>query len=105
MIGETLKLGHEGAEPHGARRNIDLKRGFDRLREGERVSDGAVARGAAGKLRALVHITEPLFESHHRLAVGGEAEMPWLDDAGMDRADRNLVQILSLNGQEGVGVG
>ena len=118
MIGEALKLGHQRAEPHGARRNIDLKRGFDRLREGERVSHGAVARGAAGELRALVergaghqrlgalvHITEPLFEPHHRLAVGGEAEMPWLDDAGMDRADRDLVQILSLNGQEGVGVG
>jgi len=52
-----------------------------------------------------MHITESLLEPHHRLAVGGEAEMSWLDDAGMDRADRNLVQILSLNGQEGVRVG
>ena len=91
---------------------------FDRLREGERVGDGAVARGAAGELRALVearaghqrldalvHIAEPLLEPHHRLAVGGEAEMPGLDDAGMDRADRDLVQILALDGQEGVRVG
>ena len=54
---------------------------------------------------ALVHIAEPLFEPHHRLAVGGEAEMPWLDDAGMDRADRDLVQILSFHGQELVRIG
>jgi len=44
-----------------------------------------------------MHIAEPLLEPHHRLAVGGEAEMAWLDDAGMDRADRDLVQILSFD--------
>jgi hypothetical protein len=39
-----------------------------------------------------VDVAEPLLEPDHRLAVGGEAEMAGLDDAGMDRADRNLVQ-------------
>ena len=97
-------------------RNFDLKRGLDGLREGKRVSDGAVAGGAARelcalvdacaghqRLGALVHIAKALFEPHHRLAVGGEAEMPGLDDAGMDRADRDLVQILALDGEERIG--
>ena len=52
-----------------------------------------------------MHIAEPLFEPHHRLAVGGETEMPWLDDAGMDGPDRDLVQILSFDGQELVRIG
>ena len=86
---------------------------FDRVGEGERIGDGAVARCAPGQLRAafdararhqrfdaLVHIAEPLFEPRHRLAIGGEAEMPGLDDAGMDRADRDLVQALALDRQE-----
>ena len=116
MIGDALELRHQRAEPDGARRNFDLERRLDRLREGERVSDGAVARGAARKrgapldararhqrLDALMHIAEPLFEPHDGLAVGGEAEMSGLDDAGMDRADRNLVEALALDRQERVG--
>ena len=31
--------------------------------------------------------------------------MPGLDDAGMDRADRDLVQRLALGGEEGIGIG
>ena len=53
---------------------------------------------------ALVHIAEPLLEPHHRLAVGGEAEMPGLDDAGMYGPDRDLMQILALDGEEGIGL-
>ena len=55
------------------------------------------------RLDALVHIAEPLLEPHHRLAAGGEAEMPRLDDPGMHRADRYLVQALAFDRQEGVG--
>ena len=54
-------------------------------------------------LDALVHIAEPLLEPHHRLAIGGEAEMSRLDDAGMHGADRDLVQPLALGRQEGIG--
>ncbi len=87
------------------------------MREGDAVSDGAVAGGASGKSRrlldgraghqrldAFVHIAEPLFEPYHRLAAGGEAEMSRLDDAGMHRADRNLVQALAFDGKELIGV-
>ena len=52
---------------------------------------------------ALVDVAEPLLEAHDRLAVGGEAEMAGLDDAGMDRPDRNLVQALALGGRNAIG--
>ena len=51
-------------------------------------------------LDALVGVAEPLFQPHHRLAVGGEAEMAGLDDAGMHRPDRDLVQAVALRRQE-----
>ena len=90
--------------------DVDAERRLDRAREGERIGDGAVAGGAAGELRglvecraahqpvdALVDVAEPLLQPHHGLAVGGEAEMPGLDDAGMHRPDRDLVQALAFD--------
>ena len=50
-------------------------------------------------------IAEALFQPHDGFAIGGEAEMSGLDDAGMNRSDRDLVQTLSLDGQEIVGPG
>ena len=54
------------------------------------------------RLDALVHVAEPLLQPHHVLAIGGEAEMPGLDDAGMHRPDRNLVQAFAFDRQERV---
>ncbi len=51
---------------------------------------------------ALVHVAEPLLEPRHRLAIRREAEMAGLDDAGMHGADRNLVQAVTVHGQETV---
>src|SRR5262249_60501017 len=63
---------------------------------------GRVEGGARHqRLDALVHVTKALLQPNHRLAVGGETEMPGLDDAGMNRADGNLVQALTGGGQEG----
>src|SRR5262249_32624345 len=90
-------------------------RRLDRMSKGKGVSDRAVARGAAGqacgrveggarhqRLDALVHVTKALLQPNHGLAVGGETEMPGLDDAGMNWADGNLVEALAGGGQEGV---
>src|SRR5437764_906165 len=98
-----------------ARRHRDVERGFDRLGERERIGDRAVARGAAGKARrlvdrraghelldALVDITQSLLEPHHRLAVDSEAKVPGLDDAGMHRPDRDLMEALTLGGEEDI---
>ena len=115
MVGKPFKLGHECAQMQRARRNLHIPRGFNRMRKGQRISDGAVARRAAGKparlverctghelLDAFVHIPQPLFQSHHRFAVRGETEVPRLDDARVDRPNRNLVQTFPFRGQKGV---
>ena len=116
MIGQPFQLGHQRAQIDRARRRLHLQCGFDGLGEGEGISDRAVARGARGelggllqrraahqRLDALVHITEPLLQPHHVLAIGGEAEMAGLDDAGMHGPDRNLMQRLAFGGEERVG--
>ena len=113
MIGEPLELGHQRAQIARARRRFDVERRLDGVGEGDRIGDGAVAGGAPGKPRrlvdgraghqrldALVHVAEALFEPHHGLAVGGEAEMARLDDAGMHRADRNLMQAFAFDRQK-----
>ena len=51
----------------------------------------------------LVHIAQPLFQPHHRLAVAREAEVAGLDDAGVHGADRDLMQRRALRGMEDVG--
>src|SRR5262245_8867095 len=116
MVAEALELGHQRTQKDRARRNLDLGRRFDGVSERERVGDRAVARGAAGQPRgrvegcarhqpldALVHVAEALFQPHYRLAAGGEAEVPGLDDAGVHGTDGDLVQALALDRQEDVG--
>ena len=113
MIGDALELGHDAAQDLGARRRIDLQRLLDRAGEGEAVGHGGIAGDARDHARraldvgvgeqpvdALVHVAEPLLQPRHRLAVDAEAEMAGLDDAGVHRADRNLVQALALDRQE-----
>jgi hypothetical protein len=109
VISEAFEFGHQGAQPNGARRNLDVERRLDGAGEGEGIGDRAVARYTSREtcrringrahhqgLYALVRITEPFFEPHDRLAAGGEAEMPRFDDARMDRADGDLVQALAF---------
>ena len=48
------------------------------------------------RLDPLVHISKTLFQPHDRLAIGGEAEVAWLNNAGMDRSYRNLMQAFLL---------
>ena len=116
VIGQPFELGHQRAQKLRARCRFGVERGLDRVRKRQRIGDGAVAGGAAGeprgvvevrtrhqRLDAFMHVAQPLLEPHDGLAVGGEAEMSGLDDAGMHRADRDLVQVLALGRQERVG--
>ena len=45
---------------------------------------------------ALVDIAESFLEPHDDLAVDAETEMTGLDDAGVNRPDRDLVQAFAL---------
>src|SRR5271169_1393893 len=54
---------------------------------------------------AFVRIAKPLFEPHDRFTVGSKTEMAWLDDAGVDRANGNLMQAFALYRKEGVSKG
>ena len=113
MVGQPLQLRHQRAQIGRARRHFDLQGGFGGQREGIGIGDRAVAGAAAGKLGgafegsarhqaldALVHIAEALLQAHHVLAIGGEAEVARLDDAGMHGTDRDLVQALAFHRQE-----
>ena len=51
-----------------------------------------------------MHVTQPLLESDDRLAARVEAEVAGLDNPGMDRAHRNLMQARTLGLEERVGV-
>ena len=118
MIGEALELGHQRAQIDRARRHLDRERRFDRPCKGDGIGHRAVTGSVSGKMRglfelrarhqpldSLVHIAQALLEPHHGLAIGGEAKMAWLDDAGMHRPDRDLVQPLALGRQKGIGRG
>ena len=101
-----------------ARRRLDAERRLDRAREGDAIGDRRVAADPrrrdrrarstlAPRIRrvdALVDIAEPLLEPHDRLAAGVEAEVAGLDDPGMNRTDRDLMQARALGLEEGVGV-
>ena len=117
MVGEPLQFRHQAAQPMRARGRLETQRGLDRAREGDAVGDRRVATDARGEdggavdtraahqgVDALVDIAEPLFEPHHRLAAGVEAEVARLDDPRVDGTDRYLVQSRPLHGEEGVGV-
>jgi hypothetical protein len=51
-----------------------------------------------------VHVAQPLLQSHNRLAIGGEAEVAGLDDAGVYRPHWNLMQRWAFGSAERVGL-
>ncbi len=57
---------------------------------------------AISRLDALVRIAQPFLQADDRLAACVKTKMPRLYNAGMDWADRNLMQPFSLGRQERV---
>ena len=51
-------------------------------------------------LGTFVNVAKPLLEPHDRFAVRREAEMAGLDNARMDRANRDFMQALAFGRQE-----
>ncbi len=70
---------------------------------GNRLRHQDGVRPAAGLEQALdpaVLIPEHDLEEEHLLAVGLEPEVAWLDDAGMHRPHRHLVDLLTVDLEE-----
>ena len=118
MVGEALQFGHQGraATPRAAelRRQAPLRRRGRkrpnrrpccRRNSAPRAGPRVERRAGHQSFDALVGVAQPLLQPHDRLAAGGEAEMSRLDDPGMDRADRNLVQAFALAGRKHKAVG
>jgi hypothetical protein len=51
---------------------------------------------------SLVRVAEPLFQAQHLLADDRKAEVPRLDDPGMNRADRDLMDAVAADANERV---
>ena len=115
VVGDALELRHQRAQLDARAAVTSTPSAASTARaKAKRIGDGAVAGGARRQacaarssvapaisaFDALVHIAEPLLQPHHRLAIGGEAEMAGLDDAGMHRADRDLVQAFAFDREE-----
>ncbi len=118
VVGESLDLGRDGAKPMRAHRRLDPQRRFGRAREGDLVSDRAVAADARGERQtgfearaahqradALVDIAQSLLEPDDRFTAGVETKMSGFDNSGVNRTDRDLMQPRSLRFQELITLG
>ena len=75
---------------------------------GDRLGDGHAPRRPGPEqqlLGAAPLVAELDLQVVHRLAVALKAEMPGLDDAGVDRPDRDLVHAVAFHREEGVRIG
>ena len=115
VVGDALALQHQRTQPGRARRDFAAPGRLERHAIGPGVGHRRVARHAAGEpvglqrrqlgeaaLDALVHVAQVLFEPQHLLADDREAEVARLDDAGVHRADGDLVHAVAFDAHEGV---
>src|SRR5450830_1894440 len=113
VVREPLELERDPANRMGAHGNHGAGEGLDRLAVRHRMADRRIARDGfhvrQGPLRRPAHerpldaamlVTEGDLEVEDLLAVALEPEVPGLDHAGVDRADRDLVDLVSLDLEE-----
>jgi hypothetical protein len=113
--GDPLALEQQRAQPPRALGDGCAGGGFERHAVGPRVGDRRIARHAAGEpmpverrelgeslLDPLVRVAEPFLEAQHLLADDREPEVTGLDDARMHRPDRNLVDTVAGDANEGI---
>ena len=118
VIGDPLTLQHQRAQPAGTYRNDAACRRLERHAVCPRIRNRAVTRHPSGKamplergqfgetpLHALVHVAEALLQAQHLLADHREAEVARLDDPGMYRTDRDLVNAVAFDVHERIVVG
>jgi hypothetical protein len=118
MVVEAFELEHQGPQPLGRLGHGDAQG----VLHGEAVREGVTSRGVtadpfgemgrAGGLEPLEQLLDPAvgepepgLELEDALPDDGEAEVAGLDDAGVDRADRDLIDPVAFDRQEGEGLG
>jgi len=117
VVGDAFDLQEQGAQPDGALRHLAGGRLFHGHAVGPGEADVGVAGnppselGAGGEIEALeaffhalVGVAQALPQPEDTVADDGEAEVAWLDSAGMDGADRDLMDALALDADEGVSI-
>ena len=110
MVRKPLQFQRDTAQGLCARRRVAIRQRLERLAVGRRVADRRVARqrshvkdrarSRAADQRALdaaMLVAERDFEVEDLLAVALEPEMAGLDDARVDRADRDLMDLLAAD--------
>ena len=115
VVGDAFSFQQQRPQPAGARRDRAPRGCFQRHAVGPRVGNRRIARYAPGEamriercqlgealLDPLVGVAQPLLQAQHLFADDRKAEMPWLDDAGVHRADRDLVDPVTGDANEGI---
>ena len=113
VVREALELERDAADGVGVRGHHGAGERLDRLAVRQRVADRRVARGGLhvrqgplrrpaheGPLDAAMLVAERDLEVKDLLAVALEPEVPGLDHAGVDRADRDLVDLVPFDPEE-----
>ena len=113
VVGQAFEFERDGPQPLRAQRRLGPGEGFHDGRVGGGVGDGRVAGHgfhlahrravrAAGErlLDAAMLVAERDFQVQHFFARALEAEMARLDDAGMDRADGDFVNLAAVHAEE-----
>src|SRR5437763_1048275 len=115
MVRQALELQRDPADRLSARRLPAPREGFGRAAVRLRVPHDGVSRDRLGdqhaalavraleqSLHAPVLVAEHDLEEQHLLAVRLKPEVPRLDDAGVHRADRDLVHLVARDPEERV---
>jgi hypothetical protein len=113
VVGDAFELQRDRPQRQGPPRAFNIGEPLQHLAIGDCMADRRVAGDGLGEmdgvlmgpaaqrlLDAAVLVAERDFEMQHALAVAAEAEMPRLDDAGMHRPDRDLVDLLAADPEE-----
>ena len=111
MICNPFQFEQNGAQELRPRGNLDFRCPLNRLAECSAMRKRRIARNALGQkhgtvdreileqlLGSLVRVEHAELQVQDGLAGHGEIEVSGLDDAGMNRADRNLEHALSICG-------
>ena len=111
VIFNPFQFEQNGAHPLRTRRNRDSRSPLHRLAESRAMRERRIAGDALGEkdgavdgkifkkfLGSLVRVEHAQLQVQDGLARDGEVEVAGLDDTGMNRADRNVEDALSVRG-------